>query len=377
MFRLTLASLFLVGLLLTASSAQDKKDVKVEVIKEKDPDVKKVDYPKKEGPGIGKGAKGGAPIAVPGDVEIHFLNGSKVRMIIESEKLDISTAYGKLSVPIKEVRGIDFGLHFPEGMEAKIEAAVKGLSSSVYAEREKAAKALIELGPFSYPAVLDASRTKELEAARRAKELLTTLQAKHPKKDLKTSVDDKVITNHFTIVGRILTTSVKAKTEYFGEQELTLSKMRTLKSMGGGSLDVEFQLDASKYAVAGVPQWYDTGYYSDGRNAIVIDAKGMIDVWPQQGGGFMSGPAGFQHTRNGGGPGNFLKGGRKIGNQINANQHNGMLIAKVGDDGDFFQVGDKYEGTPETEGKIWLTIGPSQWNVQCSGHFDIKIGRKD
>jgi hypothetical protein len=260
-------------------------------------------------------------------------------------------------------------------MEAKIEAAVKGLSSSVYAERMKAETALIDLGPYSYPAVLEASRTKEIEAARRAKEVLAKLTAKHPKKDLKTAVEDKVVTSQFTIIGRILTTSVKAKTEYFGEQDLALAKMRTLRSMGAVSLDTEFQLDAGKYANLG--QWYDTGFHSDGRTAIVIAASGMIDVWPQQGGGFMSGPAGFQHTRNGGGPGNFLKGGRKIGNMINANQHNGMLIAKIGEEGDFFQVGDRYEGTPEGEGKIYLTIGPSQWNVQCNGNFDIKISRKD
>jgi hypothetical protein len=369
MFRLTLVSLFMAGLLLTVSSAEEKIEKKVEIDKGA---PKKAEYPKKVEPKTKVG-----PVAIPGDVEIHFLNGSKVRMLLESEKLDVMTAYGKLTVPVKDVRAIEFGLHFPEGMEEKIAAAIKGLSSSDYREREKADKALIDLGPFSYPAVLDASRTKELEAARRAKEILTKLQSKHNKKDLKTSVDDRLITNNFTIVGRILTTTVKAKTEYFGEQELTLAKMRTLKSMGGASFDTEVAIDASKYAGPGVPQWLETDYHCDGRTAITITARGMIDVWPQQGGGFMSGPSGFQNTRNGGGMGGLIKGGRKIGNNINSNQHNGMLIAKVGENGDFFQVGDSYEGIPDGEGKIYFTIGPSQWNVQCNGQFDIKISRKD
>jgi hypothetical protein len=363
MFRLTLALLLLGGLLLTVSSAQEIK---------KEETTKKVEYPKKEP--IGTGAKSPAAAAIPGDVEIHFLNGSKVRMIVQSEKLEIATAYGKLNVPVKDVRAIEFGLHFPEGMEAQIESAVKALGASDYREREKADKALIELAPFSYPAILEASRTKELEVSKRAKEILQKLVAKHPKKDLKVTVEDRVVTQNFTIVGRILTTTVKAKTEYFGEQELNLAKMRTLRAFGGVSQDVEVALDSGKYANQG--QWYDTGFQVDGRTAIVITAAGMIDVWPQQGGQFMSGPAGFQQTRNGGGPGGFAKGGRKVGNNLNGQAHGGMLLGKIGEDGDFFMIGDRYEGTPETEGKLFLHIGPSQWNCQCIGTYDVKVSRR-
>jgi hypothetical protein len=324
-------------------------------------------------PGGGVKGKGGLAEAIPGDVEIHFLNGSKVRMIIQSEKLDISTAYGKLSVPVKDVRAVEFGLHFADGVEAQIEAGIKGLGSADYREREKAKKSLIDLGPFSYPAVLEAGRTKDLEVSKRAKEIVQALVAKHPKKDLKTSVEDKVVTNNFTIVGRILTPTVKAKTEYFGEQELTLSKMRTLKAMGGASLDMDVTVDSSKYANAN--QWLDTGYLVDGRSAISITAKGLIDVWPQQGGQFLSGPQGFQATRNGGGfPGIGM---RKIGGGVNVQIHCGMLLGKIGEDGEMFMIGERFEGTPETEGKLFLHIGPSQWNVQSSGTFDVHIARKN
>ena len=32
---------------------------------------------------------------------------------------------------------------------------------------------------------------------------------------------------------------------------------------------------------------------------------------------------------------------------------------------------------PEGEGKLFLHIGPSQWNAQCIGTYDVKIARKD
>jgi hypothetical protein len=358
MIRLSLASLLFTGLMLTVSSAQDKK-------------VEAPPYPKpKAGVSTGKGAKA----AIPGEVDIHFLNGSTVRMLIQSEQLEVATAYGKLVVPVKDLRAIEFGLHFPEGVEAKIDSAVKDLGSGDYRTREKASMTLIDLGPFSYPAVLDATRIKDLETSQRAKELAKKLVANHPKKDLKTSADDKVITRTFTIVGKILTTTIKSKTEYFGDQELTLAKMRTLRAVGGTGQDLEFAIDASKYASAG--QWMDTGYIVDGRTTISITAKGVVDVWPQQGGGYMSGPNGFQATQRGGLPGlNF--GGKKIGGMLNLQQHCGMLLGKIGEEGEMFIVSERYEGMPESEGKLFLHIGPSQWNVQSAGQYDVRVSRKD
>ncbi|MBI1830924.1 MAG: hypothetical protein HYR84_05670 [Planctomycetes bacterium] len=360
--RLLIALLFGFALILASSSAQEVK---------KEDKIKEVDPPKTTPAPLGKA---GAPPAIPGDCEVHFLNGSKVRMIVQSEKLEVSTAYGRLSVPIKDVRAIEFGLHFPEGLETKIDAAIKSLGNTDYREREKADKALMEMATYSYPAVIEAGQNSDSEVSKRAKDLVQRIRAKHPKKDLKVTIDDRVVTQHFTIVGRILTTTVKAKTEYFGEQEINIAKMRSLRSMGAVSLDTELSVDASKYANR--DQWLDTGYHCDGRTAIHITATGLIDVWPQQGGGFMSGPAGFQHTRNGGGPGNVLKGGRKLGLAITPQAHCGMLIGKIGEDGEFFLVADRFEGVPEGEGKLYLTIGPSQWNAQCVGAFEVKINRK-
>ncbi|MBM3995086.1 MAG: hypothetical protein FJ303_13175 [Planctomycetes bacterium] len=360
MSRFVLALLVGLPLVFVASAQDFKKEEK-----------KDFDSPKKT---PGAGSKGTVPAGIPGDCEVYFLNGSKVRLVLQSEKLEVATAYGRLSVPVKDIRAIEFGLHYPDGLEAKIEAAIKNLGNTAYGEREKADKALLEMAPYSYPAVIDAAQSGDSEVSKRAKDLVQRIRSKHPKKDLKLSVDDRVVTQNFTIVGRILTTTVKAKTEYFGEQELNVAKMRSLRAMGAASLDTELAIDSSKYASR--DQWLDTGYYSDGRTTITIAATGLIDVWPQQGGGFMSGPAGLQHMRNGGGPGNPLKGGRKLGAVINPQAHCGMLIAKVGEDGEYFLVGDRYEGIPEGEGKLYLTIGPSQWNAQCVGSFEVKIARK-
>jgi hypothetical protein len=358
MFRLATASCLFIGLLSTSASAQDiKKSTTIEPAKTKTP--------------VGTVSKTSRD-PVPGEADVHFLNGSTVRMVVQSEKLEVATQYGKLFVPVKDVRAIEFGLHFPEDVQGKIDQALKNLSSNDYREREKASKSLLDFGPYSYPSVLEASRARDSETSQRAKEVLKKLQASHPKKDLKTSAEDKVVTPTFTIVGRILTSTIKAKTDYFGDVELSLTKMRTLRAVDGGVRELDVVLDAGKYANQG--QWMETEFVVDGRSNIVITAKGFIDLLPRNAGGNMCGPNGWQAQQNG--IPALAMGGRKIGPVVNMQLHCGMLLAKVGDHGEMFTVGEHYEGNPEAEGKLYLHIGPSQWNCPSSGTFDVKITRK-
>jgi hypothetical protein len=337
MRRQMLIGVFLFGLLLTVASAQDGKDTK------------------KEEP------KNGA------EVDIHFLNGSTVRLQVQSEKLEVETPYGKLAVLMKDVRAIEFGSHLPEGHAAKIDMAIKKLGSGDFREREKAVAALVELGPYSYSAAVAASRVKEAEIANRAKDVVQKLQAKHPKKDLKTLVDDRVITPTFPIVGRILTPSIKAKADYFGTVELSLADMRTLRAIALAGADVEVAVDAAKYAVRG--QWLATNFQVDGRSPIVITAKGLVDLMPDDPGQMMSGPAGYRAGMAG--PGGFGKGAKGVSKAAG-----GLLIGKIGENGDTFIIGERYEGTPAQDGKLYLQINPSPYSGQSAGSYDVKAAVK-
>ncbi|MCI0684732.1 MAG: hypothetical protein L0Y71_21760 [Gemmataceae bacterium] len=312
---------------------------------------------------------------IPGEVEVSFLNGSNVRMILQSNKVDVATPYGQLSVPSHEIRAIEFGLHFPDGYDARIRQAIKSLGGDNFRERDQGGKTLLELGPYSYPAVFEASLTKELETSRRAKELLKQLQAKHPKKDLKTSPDDRVITPSFTIVGRILNTSIKANAELFGQVDLPVSRLRMMRSLAGGG-DIEVSVDAARYGNQG--QWLETEYTVDGINGISITANGMVDVWPQQGGNYVVGANGLQ-GRNMGMAFNaaMMRAGVKLRNPINKQIYGGALIGKIGEDGEMFLIGERYEGTPDQQGKLFLHIGESPWNNQQSGTYEVKIARKN
>jgi hypothetical protein len=360
MFR---SILLLTALLWTSPvSAQDKKvETKTTTTEKTEEKKTKASQPKTV-----------VEVGLPGEVEVSFLNGSVVRMILQSDKLQIATPYGELGVPSKEVRAIEFGLHFPDGMNARIEQAVKNLGAEAYRDRDQAGKTLIELGPYSFAAALEASQSSDLEVSRRAKEVVKQLQARHAKKDLKTAVSDRVVTPTFTIVGRILTPTLKAKAELFGDVELPVARMRALRAFGGATAEVDLTIDAGTYANQG--QWLQTDFEVDGRSTVVVTAKGLVDVWPQQGGQFIVGPNGLQ-GRNQGIQAQLVA-GRKVTEPMNRQIYGGALLAKVGSDGEMFAIGERYEGAPEGQGKLYLHIGPSPWNAQASGSYEVKIARK-
>lgn len=54
----------------------------------------------------------------------------------------------------------------------------------------------------------------------------------------------------------------------------------------------------------------------------------------------------------------------------------GVLVAKIGEDGEPFIIGDRYEIKAESEGKLYLHIVSSPWNCASMGSYEVKIGRK-
>ncbi len=84
----------------------------------------------------GHSQTGGSKKTDPGEAEMTFANGSVVRMALLPGDIEINTEFGKLTVPVRSIRRIDFGLHRPDGMDKKIDAAVKRLASAPeYKER--------------------------------------------------------------------------------------------------------------------------------------------------------------------------------------------------------------------------------------------------
>ena len=82
-------------------------------------------------PGQDKNDKNGtAPRFDANTVEVRFADDSTVKMVLQHTSIDVATRYGKLSVPISELRRIEFGIRIPEETAKRIATAVSQLGSA-------------------------------------------------------------------------------------------------------------------------------------------------------------------------------------------------------------------------------------------------------
>ncbi len=177
-----------------------------------------------------KTAAGPRPHPYP--VEVRFADDSTVKAALLDKSVEVVTRYGKLTVPVEEIRSIHLGLHVSAETAKQIDAAIARLGSPEYAQREAATAELLELRELAYPALQKAARSGDAEVARRAKEAVKTLTETVPAEKLHLPPHDTVAAFDFTIVGRIETPALKARTPYFGEMTLKLAEVRALRWAG-------------------------------------------------------------------------------------------------------------------------------------------------
>lgn len=294
--------------------------------------------------------------AKPPQVEVRFADGSTVRMTVLQDTLEILTKYGKLTVPIHEVRRLELGMHMPEGVGDRIDAAVRKLGSTAFREREDASQELIVLGAYSYPAVHEASRSSDLEVAQRAAEVIKKLREKLPADQLRLNPQDKIQTAEFPVVGRLVSSSIKARNAYFGEIQLKLCELRSIRWMSGAG-ETELLVEAAKHGSPGSP-WFDTGVDVEADSALLITATGQVDLWPATPGQYATGPAGY----------------RNAGTVQGSGHHAGTLVGRVGEGGRVFVIGERFEGNLNAEGRLFVSVAPSPWNNASAGGYTVRIG---
>jgi hypothetical protein len=312
----------------------------------------------------------------PFPVEVRFADDSTVRAALLDKSIEVTTRYGKLTVPVDEIRSIEFGLRIPAETAKRIEGAVGRLNSEDYTQREAASAELLELRELAFPAVEQASRSSEAEVARRAKEILKTLADTVPPEKLQPPQHDTVVALDFTIVGRIEGPTLKARTPYFGEASLKLAEVRALRRTAS-ELETKLSVDAARYG-GPLEEWMDTGIKVRAGAGLQVAAKGMVDLQPGAGDpGTQVGPDGLVRQMGGRrGPGAAAAGpggGRAPARPAIGMQVPGALLGRIGEYGKVFVIGSQYEGTAAGEGKLYLRIVPSPTNVESSGTYEVRV----
>jgi hypothetical protein len=182
-----------------------------------------------------KSPKKAPPAPAAGAVEVHFTEDSVLKLILREERLELTTPYGKLLIPVAAIRRIDFATRIPDDVARRIRAALRDLGSTEFRVREDASAELLALREKAYPALLEAAKNKDPEVARRANDLLEKIREAVPEEKLEVRKVDVVYTDDSKIAGRIEASVWKANTAQFGEVQMKLADLRTLRSLASDS----------------------------------------------------------------------------------------------------------------------------------------------
>jgi hypothetical protein len=297
----------------------------------------------------------GAVIRPAKRLEVRFHDGSVLRNLVLNETIELQTKYGKLAIPIDDVRRIEFGLHIPLEVAKKIEKAVDNLGSDVFQEREAAGRELVALGRYAYPALKRAGKNAGLDMTRRVEALINEIQAKVPDYQLRLGDEDVVHTTDSMIAGQILW-ALTGKSDHLGKLQLHVTHLRDIRTIGAPvcvTVDVaSYQFKPDKV------NWLATDFVLEPGRKLLVTASGQVDLNSNGAKGqILSSPDGNPNLNV------------QVGNAV---YPCGMLLGRIGDNGSVFRIGTHHQGTPAGAGRLYLSIIPYLSTIPA-GSYEVKI----
>jgi hypothetical protein len=163
-------------------------------------------------------------------VEADFDGGGRLRMVLRFDNLDFDTPYGAVSIPVSDIRSIQFATRWSPEMRQRIDSAIFNLGNLEYRAREQAQNELLSLREKAYPALVVATKHADLEVAQRAHELAQRLRTLVPADKLEVRTWDVVTTQHSTLSGTIRSETFLVETREFGRQEVKLADLVRIRS---------------------------------------------------------------------------------------------------------------------------------------------------
>jgi hypothetical protein len=295
----------------------------------------------------------------PAPLRFFLMDGSQVSGKLSVADLTVETAFGTLKVPIDSIKSFSPGLSSHPEFQKKLSDLVSDLGADGFAEREKAQQALLKMGAEIEPELKRQLRTAEAERQTRLQKILEEFDSQRDDSDPEASAqdwmpEDAIVTNSFTIVGRITTPGFSVTSQY-GTLQLKLADVRRAQRESAEPEEIKKTVSVSGTLIAS--RSFETALKVNRGDQVTITATGTINMTPW-GGNMSSGP----------------DGGGNFGNMQPGNIPGGALIAKVGS-AIPFKVGSKHTFTVEKAGVLQFGIAiPGEYtNYQFPGEYQVKV----
>lgn len=327
-------------------------------------ETKKKDETKKEEAEVE--APRATPVPInPKLVMLHLQDGTVIAGEMTISEISVATEFGALKVPLDKIRSIAPGLASSPELSAKINGLIQALGSDDYKAREQSHKDLQAMG-LKIHKILEGHRNDENTERKRHigeilkdfEEQLSQMDDDEQPADRPVIAKDTVVTDDFTIVGKISPDEFKVSSKY-GPLNVALADLKRAERPRSvkESLRKTVQVPGDSLVQRG---FKNSGIKVEAGDKITIKADGSI----------VMSPWGSDQTSGPDGGANF---GWYVQNQI----YGGALVAKIGDKGNVFKVGSKSTFVAKTSGTLQFGIAMqqqySQQGYAYPGNYNVKV----
>ncbi|MEX2176240.1 MAG: hypothetical protein WD872_17900 [Pirellulaceae bacterium] len=302
----------------------------------------------------------------PKHIKLHLLDGSVISGDLSVSEISVDTAFGKLVVPVANIRSFTPGLESNPKQLADLEALINNLASDDYKTREQAHKDLAAMGLKVRQELERHAASENAEIKRHVGEILKELETRSEElgDDDEATVEqpwlrlDTVVTTDFTVVGKVAPAEFTIQSKY-GPLNIDLADVK----MAARQLEVKEALrksvvvDGSNLAQR---QFKTSGIRVEAGDKITVQAEGNIVMSPW-GSNAATGPDGAPNY------------GWYVPNQIPG----GALVARIGEKGTVFKVGRQTTFVAKSSGVLQLAIGMqaeyANQGYQYPGQYNVKL----
>jgi hypothetical protein len=315
------------------------------------------------------------------DVELKLTlrDGNVVSGTSKMGTISLSTAYGTLTIPIKNVTALDFGIRVDKTTTDKVINLIKQLGNSNEQMRKTAYDELVKMEIKAIPAISDFIYSEKFEASTytdfTADLALSELQGKYNVDNSLSQNDIVSIDYEYTMGGIYDFAKIELKTEY-GTLSIPKEKIKHMDVMyadDGTSGDMTFKLLGSKHISANANGgWLKTGITVKTGQKLNIIASGEITFASLSGSkykpdGSIAGTAAavtpVSESYEGDYGGNYPT--------------YGNVVYKIGETStQTLKAGAKFSGNASSTGMLYISIYETVFSATNSGSYTVKISVK-
>lgn len=319
-------------------------------------------------------------IQAQNDVELKLTlrDGNVVSGTSKMSSVSLTTAYGKLEIPIKNVTALDLGISSDKSVNDKVANLIKQLSNSNEQMRKTAYDELVKMDIKTIPAITNFIYSSKYEPSTfvdyTADVALSELQAKY---NVENSISDKDVISidyEYTMGGTYEFAKIDLKTEY-GTLSIPKEKIKHIDVMysgDSGSGDMTFKLLGTKHISSNTAGgWLKTGIMVKQGQKLSITASGEITFASLSGSkykpdGSISGSATA--------PVADYEGDYNSGSTYPSY---GNVVYKIGETSNsILKAGAKFNGTAPASGMLFISIYETVYSASNSGSYTVKISVK-